>query len=51
MDVALEIYIIDKFNYLHEGASRIVYSDYTSSVEKLFNKENSFQFTKEIFKV
>ena len=42
MDVALKIFIIDKFNHLHEWASRIVYSDYTSSFEKLFNKENSF---------
>ena len=29
MDVALEKYIIDKINRLHEKAYRIVYSDYT----------------------
>ena len=37
-----ENYIINKINRLHERASRIVYSDHTSSFEGLLNKENSF---------
>ena len=37
-----ENYIINKINRLHERASRIVYSDHTSSFEGLLNKENYF---------
>ena len=42
MDVALEKYIINKINSVYEGDSKIVYSDYTSSIENPLNKENSF---------
>ena len=41
MDVALEKYI-NKINRLRERASRIVYSDHTSSFENLLNIYNSF---------
>ena len=42
MDVALKKYIINKNNRLHEIVSRIVYSDYTSSFQGRYNKDNSF---------
>ena len=42
INVALEKYIINKINRLHERASRVVYSDYTSTFEGLLNKGNPF---------
>ena len=42
IDVALEKYINNEINRLHERASRIVYSDYTPSFEGLHNKDNFF---------
>ena len=42
MNVALEKYIINKINRLHERTSRVVYSDYTSSFEGFLNKDNPF---------
>ena len=41
----------DKINRLHEGALRIVYSDYKSSFCELLEKDKSFQFIIKLFRV